>query len=181
MARRFGDIAPVQLERLIDTDTFAARPLAGSRVAASPLGGPEDAPRICENRARKLLVSYEIQAHGLAMTDVNAVLRRDRAVVIAAITTISVLAWAYTLWLAAQMGMMEMPAPTAGSGSGTMIGINMGGMSAAAEPAFRTWSIADFAFTFIMWAMMMRRGGSAWRLSSRRSGPAIIAEFRRNA
>jgi predicted metal-binding membrane protein len=53
------------------------------------------------------------------MTDVNAVLRRDRAVVIAAITTISVLAWAYTLWLAAQMGMMEMPAPTAGSGSGT--------------------------------------------------------------
>jgi predicted metal-binding membrane protein len=89
------------------------------------------------------------------MTDVNAVLRRDRAVVIAAITTISVLAWAYTLWLAAQMGMMEMPPPTAGSGSGTMIGINMGGMSAAAEPAFRAWSIADFAFTFIMWAVMM--------------------------
>ena len=41
------------------------------------------------------------------MTDVNAVLRRDRAVVIAAITTISVLAWANTLWLAAQMGNAE--------------------------------------------------------------------------
>jgi predicted metal-binding membrane protein len=35
-------------------------------------------------------------------TAVNAVLRRDRAIVIAAITTISVLAWAYILWLAAR-------------------------------------------------------------------------------
>ncbi|MGH8245724.1 MAG: DUF2182 domain-containing protein [Gammaproteobacteria bacterium] len=103
-------------------------------------------------------------------TAVNAVLRRDRAIVIAAITAISVLAWAYTLWLAAQMSMMEIPATTAGSGgmagmnmpgmttsgaSGTMSGANMGGISAAAEPAFRSWSTADFAFMFIMWAVMM--------------------------
>ena len=100
-------------------------------------------------------------------TAVNGVLRRDRAIVIAAITTISILAWAYTLWLAAQM---EMPAPAANSGgtagmnmpgvimhgtSDTMDGLSMGGMSAAAEPAFRPWSIADFAFIFIMWAVMM--------------------------
>ncbi len=102
-------------------------------------------------------------------TAVNAVLRRDRAVVIAAITTISVLAWVYTLWLAAQMSTMEMPAPAAGSGmtgmnmpdmtmpgaSGTMSGMSVSGMSAAAEPAFRPWSIADFSFMFIMWAVMM--------------------------
>lgn len=98
-------------------------------------------------------------------TAVNAVLRRDRAIVIAAITTISVLAWAYTLWLAAQMSMMEMPASAGGSGgmagmtmsgaSSTMSVLNTGGMSAAAEPAFRPWSIADFAFMFIMWAVMM--------------------------
>ena len=42
-------------------------------------------------------------------------LRRDRAIVIAAIVAISVLAWAYTLWLAAHM---RMPAPP----SGGMIG-----------------------------------------------------------
>jgi len=103
-------------------------------------------------------------------TAVNAVLRRDRVIVIAAITTISVLAWAYTLWLAAQMSMMELPAPAADSGgmagmnmsgttmsvtSGTMSGMNLGGVSAAAEPAFRPWIIADFAFMFIMWAVMM--------------------------
>jgi predicted metal-binding membrane protein len=36
------------------------------------------------------------------MTDTafNAIGRRDRAIVIAAIITISLLAWAYTLWLA---------------------------------------------------------------------------------
>jgi predicted metal-binding membrane protein len=103
-------------------------------------------------------------------TAVNAVLRRDRAIVIAAITTISVLAWTYTLWHAAQISVMEMPAPPAGSGgmagmnmpdmvmpgaSGTMSGMNMGGMSAAAELVFRPWSVADFAFMFIMWTVMM--------------------------
>jgi predicted metal-binding membrane protein len=102
-------------------------------------------------------------------TTANAVLRRDRAIVIAALATISVLAWAYTLWLAAQMSMMDMPAlDAAGSMAGTsmpgmtmpgasggMSDMNMGGVSAAAEPAFRSWTIADFGFVFIMWAVMM--------------------------
>ena len=98
------------------------------------------------------------------MTDaaLTAVLRRDRAMVVIAIVVITVLAWAYILWLAAQMGMagvstaataegamagMHMP-----GGSGTMAGMDMG---AAVEPAFRTWSVADFAFMFTMWAVMM--------------------------
>jgi predicted metal-binding membrane protein len=33
--------------------------------------------------------------------------------------------------------------------------MNMGGMGAAAEPAFRSWSMAEFAFMFSMWAVMM--------------------------
>jgi predicted metal-binding membrane protein len=93
-----------------------------------------------------------------AVSAVNAVRRRDRLVVIAALATISVLAWAYTLWLAAQMSMMEMPVPAATAGSMSMpamSGMDMGGVSAAAEPAFRSWSIADFGFVFVMWAVMM--------------------------
>ena len=96
----------------------------------------------------------------MTKTIVDALLRRDRAIVIAALTAISVLAWAYVLWLVAQMTMMEMPMPAVGcSGiagtnmpgmtmpgdSGAMDGMNIGGsMSAVAEPAFRSWSFADF-------------------------------------
>lgn len=97
---------------------------------------------------------------------VSATVRRDRAIVIGALIIISVLAWAYTLRLAAQMSMMDMPSPVAAEGtsmpgmtmpgdSGSMGGMNMDDMSAAAEPAFRSWSLADFGFVFIMWAIMM--------------------------
>jgi predicted metal-binding membrane protein len=78
-------------------------------------------------------------------TIVSAAVRRDRLLVVAAIVAISALAWAYTLWLAAHM--MEMSPP--GPGAETM-----GGMGAA-EPAFRSWSVPDFAFMFSMWAVMM--------------------------
>ena len=44
-------------------------------------------------------------------TAVRAAVRRDRAIVITAIVAISVLAWAYTLWLAAHMSMMDMSPP----------------------------------------------------------------------
>ena len=70
--------------------------------------------------------------------------RRDRAIVIAAIVAISVLAWAYTLWLAAHMSMMDM-SPLA----------RLGSMGAAADPTFRPWRMTDFVFMFIMWAVMM--------------------------
>jgi predicted metal-binding membrane protein len=91
---------------------------------------------------------------------VNAVLRRDRAIVIAAIAGLTILAWAYILWLAVQMDMAGMPASK--HGGMEMPGMNMrgasmpmAGMAHAVEPAFRAWSAADFAFTFTMWAVMM--------------------------
>jgi len=98
----------------------------------------------------------------MTQTVVTRTLRRDRAMVVMAIVIITVLAWAYILWLAAQMGMAEVAtAATAEDamagmhmpgGSGTMAGMDMG---AAVEPVFRPWSVADGAFMFSMWAVMM--------------------------
>jgi predicted metal-binding membrane protein len=68
----------------------------------------------------------------------NAIGQRDRAILITAIITISLLAWAYTLWLTAQMGGIE----TLAAGS-------------VPSPAFRPWSISDIAFISTMWAAMM--------------------------
>jgi predicted metal-binding membrane protein len=81
-------------------------------------------------------------------TAVSEGIRRDRMLAVAAIIANSILAWANTIWLAAHMSIIEL-APT---GAGAM---NMGGMGAAAEPAFRSWSMAVFAFVFSMWAVMM--------------------------
>jgi predicted metal-binding membrane protein len=64
----------------------------------------------------------------------QALLQRDRAIVLAALVMLAGLAWAYVLWLARDMA------------------IPMGTMMA---PAARTWSAADFGFTFAMWAVMM--------------------------
>ncbi|CAN5516640.1 DUF2182 domain-containing protein [soil metagenome] len=84
----------------------------------------------------------------------EAVLRRDRAIVAMALGVISVLAWAYVLWLAA-----DMAAPASG---GDMAGMDMPGMDmsgmdmgAAVALGFRSWAAADFAFIFTMWAVMM--------------------------
>jgi predicted metal-binding membrane protein len=85
------------------------------------------------------------------MTDaaINAVLRRDRAIVLSAIAAITALAWAYVLWLAATMDMgME-------ASMGPSMGETMSSMGAMLKPAFRPWGIADFAFMFVMWAVMM--------------------------
>ncbi|MGX7872273.1 DUF2182 domain-containing protein [Mesorhizobium sp. ORM6] len=83
-------------------------------------------------------------------TALEAVLRRDRAVVTAALVVIAALAWAYVLWLAADMAGADMP-------NMDMSGMDMGGMDvgAAVAPGFRTWTPADFVFVFTMWAVMM--------------------------
>ena len=89
---------------------------------------------------------------------VNVSLWRDRAIVMIAITAITVVAWIYLLLLAGRMA-----APTAAdaamasmSASGSMAGMDMAGeIGAAVQPAFRLWSGADFAFVFSMWAVMM--------------------------
>ncbi|MEE2777338.1 MAG: DUF2182 domain-containing protein [Acidobacteriota bacterium] len=68
-----------------------------------------------------------------------ALVRRDRAVLLAAIAVISALAWVYTLRIAATMGSMDM---------GSMA-------SAMAMPSTRSWSTGAFVFMFAMWAVMM--------------------------
>ena len=65
-------------------------------------------------------------------------LRRDRAVVIAAILIIAAIAWAYTVYLA-----------ETGMGDGMGMGMSM------AMADMRSWSAADFGLMFLMWAVMM--------------------------
>jgi len=80
------------------------------------------------------------------MTDgtLEAVLRRDRLIVASALGVIAALAWAYVLWLAADMDGMTM--------SGLrMVPAGMGIMAPAAAP----WSAVEFAFVFVMWTVMM--------------------------
>ncbi len=73
----------------------------------------------------------------------EAILRRDGAVVLGALAVITALAWAYLLWLSANMSMgAELSMP----------GMDMPEMLA---PEFRPWSVGEFAFTFGMWAVMM--------------------------
>ncbi|UVK44715.1 DUF2182 domain-containing protein [Mesorhizobium sp. AR07] len=93
-------------------------------------------------------------------TALEAVLRRDRTVVTAALVIIAVLAWAYVLWLAADMAMQDAATPSAAGGDMggmDMSGTDMGGMDmgAVVAPGFRAWAPADFAFIFAMWAVMM--------------------------
>src|ERR1044072_8689102 len=77
---------------------------------------------------------------------IEAVLRRDRTIVIAAIAALSALAWAYLWWLAddMEMGGMDM------SGF-RMIPAGMGLMAPAPAPL----EAIEFAFVFAMWAVMM--------------------------
>jgi predicted metal-binding membrane protein len=74
----------------------------------------------------------------------EAMLRRDRRIVASALGVIAALAWAYVLWLAADMDGMKM------SGF-RMVPAGMGMMAPAAAP----WSAVEFAFVFVMWAVMM--------------------------
>jgi predicted metal-binding membrane protein len=81
----------------------------------------------------------------MAEAALEHVLKRDRTVVAAALVALTALAWVYVLRLAAQM---SMAAPEA-----SMPGMAMAAMNMA--PALKPWSIADFGFTFAMWAVMM--------------------------
>jgi predicted metal-binding membrane protein len=74
----------------------------------------------------------------------ETVLRRDRLIVASALGVIAALAWAYVLWLAADMDMAGMD----------MRGFRMVGMGMMV-PAAAPWSAVEFAFVFVMWAVMM--------------------------
>src|SRR5438876_12101205 len=82
------------------------------------------------------------------MTDaaIEVVLRRDRAVVGAALLVVTALAWAYLLWLASDMDMGGMD--MAGF---RKIPAGIGIMAPAEAP----WMGIEFAFVFAMWAVMM--------------------------
>jgi predicted metal-binding membrane protein len=73
-------------------------------------------------------------------------LRRDRAIVAAMLGALIALAWAYILWLAAdmQMGGMDMTGfRMIPAGAGLMM------------PVTAPWELIEFAFVFAMWAVMM--------------------------
>src|SRR5437588_394931 len=72
--------------------------------------------------------------------------RRDRTIVVGALIVLTVLAWGYVVWLAADMDMGGMDM----SGF-RMIPAGMGLMIPAAAP----WTSIEFAFVFAMWAVMM--------------------------
>jgi predicted metal-binding membrane protein len=76
-------------------------------------------------------------------TTLETVLRRDRQAVFAALVILTALAWGYILWLTPQMAMpaAEMP------------GMDMAGMAMA--PEIRPWTVTEFLFSFLMWAVMM--------------------------
>jgi hypothetical protein len=74
------------------------------------------------------------------------VLRRDRIVVILALTLLTALAWSYLLWLSVDMAMGGMD-----MGDFRMIPSGMGLM----VPAHTPWQPMEFAFVFAMWTVMM--------------------------
>jgi predicted metal-binding membrane protein len=92
-------------------------------------------------------------------TALTVLLKRDRVVVVAALAVLTLVAWAYVLWLYAHMAMpMTLPAaegPVATGTSDGMAGMDMSGANGALTPSFRAWGPTDFAFTFTMWSVMM--------------------------
>jgi predicted metal-binding membrane protein len=77
------------------------------------------------------------------MTDatLESLLRRDRAIVVGALATLTILAWAYTLWLAKTMNPMPQT--------------EMAHVGAMLAPAFKPWTATDFVVMFVMWTVMM--------------------------
>jgi predicted metal-binding membrane protein len=81
----------------------------------------------------------------MAQGSLEAVLRRDRLVVAAALAALAAFAWGYVLWLAFAMNMPAAAGDT----------MSMGGMGSMVEPAFKPWSAAEFIFALTMWTVMM--------------------------
>src|SRR6516162_2619432 len=76
----------------------------------------------------------------------ETVLRRDRAIVIAALAVLTTLAWADIFWLADDMAMGGMDMT-----GFRMIPAGQGLMMPASAP----WQPIEFAYVFAMWAVMM--------------------------
>jgi predicted metal-binding membrane protein len=97
-------------------------------------------------------IAQELRGSGVACEVVEfvpteaVVLRRDRIIISLALIVLTALAWSYLLWLSADMDM----------GGMDMTGFRMipSGM-ALMVPAHVPWLPIEFAFVFIMWAVMM--------------------------
>jgi len=76
----------------------------------------------------------------------KGVLRRDRLVVVFALTLLTALAWSYLLWLSADMSMGGMD-----MGDFRMLPSGMGLM----VPPHTPWQAMEFAYVFAMWTVMM--------------------------
>lgn len=74
-------------------------------------------------------------------TAFESILRRDRYAVMATLVLLTLLAWAYVLWLSTHMAMP----------SETMPGMDM----SAIAPQIRPWVLTDLLFSFAMWTVMM--------------------------
>jgi len=112
-------------------------------------GGPSTVSqdyRLAARIAQKLReTGLKAQILNLVPAD-TAVLRRDRVVVVLALTFLTVLAWSYLLWLSADMNM----------GGMDMTGLRMipSGMGLM-MPADMPWQALEFVFVFAMWIVMM--------------------------
>ena len=82
----------------------------------------------------------------MSTSALEAVLRHDRAIIIAALSALTVLAWADLVWLADDMAMGGMDM----SGF-RMIPAGQGLMMSASEP----WKPIEFGYVFAMWVVMM--------------------------
>jgi predicted metal-binding membrane protein len=79
-------------------------------------------------------------------TILEAVLRRDRILILVALAAIAALAWGYILWLAADMNMGGM-----GASGSRMIPAGIGLMA----PALAPWRWFEFVLVLLMWIVMM--------------------------
>ena len=112
-------------------------------------GGPSTVSQDYRLAAR---IAQKLRQTGLKAQILNpvpadtAVLRRDRVVVVLALTFLTVLAWSYLLWLSADMNMggMDMTGLR-------MIPSGMGFMM----PADMPWQALEFVLVFAMWIVMM--------------------------
>jgi predicted metal-binding membrane protein len=108
-----------------------------------PFGQPD---QIAAHIAEKLRHSGVPCETVIAVPTQTAVLRHDRIIVLLALILLTALAWSYLLWLSADMEM----------GGMDMTGFRMipSGM-ALMVPAQTPWLPIEFAFVFVMWAVMM--------------------------
>ena len=87
----------------------------------------------------------------MSSTALESLFKRDRRILIAAIAVLTALAWVYLIWLARGMSMDSPTMPDMPD----MPGMDMGGMGSVLAPMIRAWTPTDFAFIFLMWAIMM--------------------------